>query len=149
MKPKLTLVFLICIVCFTSCSDKQDMNDPSFKTKIEQLIGLKFPASVKWINCQFDCAVGECGFVAAFKIPKKDLSSLFPDEKFSWSSTDRHFVTNNLVSLSWFDPDSIKDFRATEQNYPNPNSVLEVLYDSSVTDDAEPVIVYMNWFEVN
>jgi hypothetical protein len=149
MKIKLStclLVFLLAFILGCSSCEKQDMGDPKYKAEIEAFTGLDFPKSTKWIKYRLNKGLDE-DFIASFTLPKEEIEKLFEKVEFEWSNSVRH--VRNTEGVKWFNPDSIKKFKAFETRYPTSNTVLRVIYDdSNETDTKQEVLLYLEWFSL-
>jgi hypothetical protein len=144
----LLMVATIPFLLLTSCDYKSEKEKIK---EVQRLTKMVFPDSVVWINVEIQYWMEHTVF-CSFTIDKKDIPLLFEKiettEEIVWSKKDRYLMDKRHQG-NWFTPGDINDFKAMKIRYPNRHSVLKVLYDDSVKEESEKVLVYMIWFELS
>ena len=70
-KSKMPWILLVVFIAlFVAGCEKQDMADPPFRAEIESRVGVKFPPSAMYIQCQLDRGM-DYRLLCKFTAPKK------------------------------------------------------------------------------
>ena len=140
------ILLVVFIALFVAGCEKQDMADPSFRAEIESRVGVKFPPSATYIQCQLDRGM-DYRLLCKFTAPKKDVAAMFSGLGISWSRTERA-IENWQNPEKWFDPDSIKAFQSGGIEHPNKHSGLGILYEDPPSSSGETIVlVFLAWAE--
>jgi hypothetical protein len=97
---------------------------------ISKITAIKLPESAKIIGAQ--CILSLDGSMyLALEVPSDQIINLFPEEKYSPSTTERYLRNATGEGRQWFIPDSIRTFKSFHYSDEINRTVLYVLYDTS------------------
>ena len=131
---------LMCFIAFFGDHSVDiEMNDA------QELIGLNFPPSVKWIGGKM-IIFQETSLYAAFTIPNDDLNLLFPGKKYERQIEKIPLVVNpDSPNIPWYRPDSTEKYKWFMEEFLESGATLYVVIDEKPHPESGRVTVYLYW----
>ena len=135
------LIFLLCYAMFTTRQYEDFMHEPELRERIESLVYLKFPDSVKWGNSKYTTRWLDHDFNCDFTLPKKDIDIMFPSDKVTWQENNLDMLPS--WSKDWLKEKKLDHFKVAKYR---PTGTIFIVVDNPPNiDEDQHVWVYIGF----